>query len=80
MADHVEDRDGDGEGLARYSEIALARVWKAVRFSWQMTTLLHRFDDESGFDRRMREAEFDLLASSETARRLLAENYTGVPY
>ena len=73
-------RDGDPDLLDAYSETALARVWKAVRFSWQMTTLLHRFPDSTGFDRRMQEAELDQLATSETALKLVAENYTGAPY
>ena len=73
-------RDGDPGLLDAYSETALARVWKAVRFSWQMTTLLHRFPDSTGFDRRMQEAELDQLATSETALKLVAENYTGAPY
>jgi p-hydroxybenzoate 3-monooxygenase len=71
---------GDGAKLDAYSRTALARVWKAVRFSWQMTTLLHRFPENTGFDRRMQEAELAQLAASETAQRLVAENYTGVPY
>ena len=73
-------RDGDPGLLDAFSETALARVWKAVRFSWQMTTLLHRFPDSTGFDRRMQEAELDQLATSETALKLVAENYTGAPY
>ena len=73
-------RDKDPGKLAAYSETALARVWKAVRFSWQMTTLLHRFPENTGFDRRMQEAELGQLETSETARRLVAENYTGAPY
>ncbi|WP_299843977.1 4-hydroxybenzoate 3-monooxygenase [uncultured Jannaschia sp.] len=73
-------RDRDRGKLAGYSETALARVWKAVRFSWQMTTLLHRFPDNTGFDRRMQEAELGQLEASETGRRLVAENYTGAPY
>ncbi len=72
--------NGDPDLLAAYGDTALARVWKAVRFSWQMTTLLHRFPDGTGFDRRMQEAELDQLATSETARRLVAENYTGAPF
>ncbi|NUB43685.1 4-hydroxybenzoate 3-monooxygenase [Fertoebacter nigrum] len=71
---------GDAAGLESYSADALARVWGAMRFSWQMTTLLHRFPEQSGFDRRMQEAELAQIASSPAARRLLAENYTGLPY
>ena len=67
-------------GIDAYSERALARTWKAMRFSWQMTTLLHRFDDEDSFAAAMRRASLAHLASSETARRDLAENYIGLPY
>ena len=71
---------GDGTGLDAYSGTALARVWKAVRFSWQMTTLMHRFPGQEGFDRRMQETELDLLETSEAARRVMAQNYTGLPF
>ena len=71
---------GEGDALIRrYSDDALARVWKAVRFSWRMTTLTHRFPDQSPFDRRMQETELDIIATNETARRDMAENYTGLP-
>lgn len=72
--------NGDETGLARYSSLALARVWKAERFSWWMTRLLHRFPENSGFDMRMQQAEFDYLASSRAAQTVLAENYVGLPY
>jgi p-hydroxybenzoate 3-monooxygenase len=68
------------ELLELYSQTALARVWRAVRFSWSMTTLLHRFPGQSDFDRRMQETELAAISGSETARRLIAENYTGLPY
>ncbi|MBI1173365.1 4-hydroxybenzoate 3-monooxygenase [bacterium] len=71
---------GDAEGLETYSQKALARVWKAMRFSWSMTTMLHHFPDFSAFDRRMQATELDLLESSPSARRVLAENYTGLPF
>ncbi len=67
-------------GIDGYSDRALARIWKAMRFSWQMTTMLHRFDDEDSFAAQMRKASLNHLASSETARRELAENYIGLPY
>ncbi|WP_428929390.1 4-hydroxybenzoate 3-monooxygenase [Marinibacterium sp. SX1] len=67
-------------GIDGYSERALARIWKAMRFSWQMTTMLHRFDGEDAFAAQMRKATLDHLAQSETARRELAENYIGLPY
>ena len=67
-------------GLDAYSATALARVWKAVRFSWWMTTLLHRFgDDDGGFAQRIAEAELDLLATNEAARAAMAEQYVGLP-
>jgi p-hydroxybenzoate 3-monooxygenase len=72
--------NNDSGPLERYSQTALARVWNAVRFSWSMTTLLHRFPGQSDFDRRMQEAELAAISGSETARRLIAENYTGLPY
>ncbi|HZD54227.1 MAG TPA: 4-hydroxybenzoate 3-monooxygenase [Woeseiaceae bacterium] len=72
--------DGDESGLGAYSQKALARVWKAERFSWWMTQLLHRFPDTSGFDERIQQAEFDYLRTSRAARVALAENYVGLPY
>jgi p-hydroxybenzoate 3-monooxygenase len=66
-------------GLDAYSDRALARVWKAVRFSWWLTTLMHRFSGSGEFDQRIQEAELDYLASSEAAQRSFAENYTGLP-
>jgi p-hydroxybenzoate 3-monooxygenase len=66
--------------LDAYSETALRRVWKAERFSWWMTTLLHRFPDASPFDRRVQEAELDYVTGSVAARSSLAENYVGLPY
>ncbi|MFW2544353.1 4-hydroxybenzoate 3-monooxygenase [Primorskyibacter sp. 2E107] len=72
--------DGDSEGLDRYSEKALARVWKAERFSWWMTSLLHRFPDQSEFDLKMQRAEIDFLRSNHAAQVAMAENYVGLPY
>jgi len=66
-------------GIDHYSARALARVWKAERFSWWMTSILHTFPDTDGFGRRMQRAEFDYLVGSEAASRSLAENYTGLP-
>jgi p-hydroxybenzoate 3-monooxygenase len=71
--------NGSTSGLAEYSDRALARVWKAVRFSWWMTTLLHRFPDSGAFGQRVQEAELDYLADSEPAQHALAENYVGLP-
>ena len=76
--DHYVHRDE--RELDRYSEVALRRIWGAVRFSWWMTTLLHRFPDQTDFDQRMQEAELDYLAGSEHARAALSEQYAGLPF
>jgi p-hydroxybenzoate 3-monooxygenase len=70
----------DDSGLNGYSEKALARVWKAQRFSWWMTTLLHRFPDHIAYDDKLQDTELSYLFSSETAQRQLAENYVGLPF
>lgn len=71
---------GSATGLDEYSSTALKRVWKAVRFSWWMTMMMHRFSDAEGdFDRRLQDAELEYLFSSESAQRGMAENYTGLP-
>ncbi|SFR12966.1 4-hydroxybenzoate 3-monooxygenase [Poseidonocella sedimentorum] len=72
---------GEGpERLDGYSADALARVWKASRFSWQLTTLLHRFPDQEAFGQRMQEAEIAYLESSDAAQASFSENYVGLPY
>ena len=68
------------KGIDAYSQRALLRIWKAERFSWWMTNLLHTFPDASGFDRKMQRTDFDYLISSDVAQRSLAENYVGLPY
>lgn len=73
-------KNGDVRGLETYSITALARVWKAVRFSWWMTGLLHLFPDNGEFGAKIQHAELEYLAQSEAARRTLAENYVGLPY
>ncbi len=73
-------RQDDQRGLTTYSERALRRIWKAERFSWWMTKLLHRFPEDSAFDARMQLAELDYLTSSKAAMTALAENYVGLPY
>ncbi|WP_353475645.1 4-hydroxybenzoate 3-monooxygenase (plasmid) [Salipiger sp. H15] len=73
-------KQGRTEGVEGYSERALARIWKAMRFSWQMTTMLHRFEGEDSFAEEMRRATLAHLAESETARKDLAENYVGLPF
>jgi p-hydroxybenzoate 3-monooxygenase len=72
--------NGDRHGLDTYSQRALARVWKVERFSWWFSTLMHRFDDQSDFDRKMQSAELAFLASNEAAQKAFAENYIGLPY
>ncbi|MGI9524108.1 MAG: 4-hydroxybenzoate 3-monooxygenase [Hyphomicrobiaceae bacterium] len=72
--------DKDQEGIDRYSERALARVWKAERFSWWMTNLLHRYPDQSEFDLKIQRADLEFLRDSEDAKRVLAQNYVGLPY
>ncbi|MBO6757027.1 MAG: 4-hydroxybenzoate 3-monooxygenase [Roseibium sp.] len=67
-------------GLDAYSQKALARIWKAERFSWWMTMLLHQFPTLGPFDARMQRAEMDYLVSSRAAQTALAENYVGLPY
>lgn len=78
LAEHYQDRSN--AGLDAYSSHALARVWKAVRFSWWMTTMMHRFPDTSDFDQKIQEAELDYLTHSRAASTALAENYVGLPY
>ena len=71
---------GSTTGLDSYSQTALLRIWKAERFSWWMTQLLHNFPESSGFDRRIQRAELEYLFSSRAAQTALAENYVGLPY
>jgi p-hydroxybenzoate 3-monooxygenase len=66
-------------GIDGYSARALARVWKAERFSWWFTTITHRFPNMDGFSRRLQMAELDYIRKSEAAQRVLAENYVGLP-
>ena len=71
---------GDDSALEGYSQKALARIWKAQRFSWWMTMLLHRFPDRLPYDDELQRTEMEYLFSSETALKLLAENYVGLPF
>lgn len=73
-------RDHSDAGLDAYSSRALARVWKAERFSWWMTNLLHRFPEKDGFGQRIQQAEFEYLTQSRAAGITIAENYVGLPY
>ncbi|WP_317057541.1 4-hydroxybenzoate 3-monooxygenase [Roseovarius rhodophyticola] len=72
--------DSDEAALSRYSETALARVWKTQRFSWYMTKLLHHFPDQSEFDHNIQQAELAHLAENRAAQMALAQNYVGLPY
>ncbi|MGB7205089.1 MAG: 4-hydroxybenzoate 3-monooxygenase [Anderseniella sp.] len=72
-------KTGNSTGLETYSADALARVWKVERFSWYLSTLMHRFPDHSPFEQKMQRAEFDYVRTSEAASRTIAENYVGLP-
>jgi p-hydroxybenzoate 3-monooxygenase len=78
LLEHYQDKST--AGLNAYSERALRRVWKAVRFSWSMTTLMHRFPDTGDFGQKIQEAELDYLTQSRAASTAMAENYVGLPY
>jgi p-hydroxybenzoate 3-monooxygenase len=72
-------RSGRADLIDGYSDRCLARVWKAERFSWWMTSLTHRFPEASGFEKRVQTAELAYLAGSRAAQTALAENYVGLP-
>src|SRR5262249_8750110 len=78
LADHY--RSGRSALVDAYSARCLRRIWKAQRFSWWMTTMLHRNPGDSPFDRRRQIAELDYVTGSEAAMRSLAENYVGLPF
>jgi p-hydroxybenzoate 3-monooxygenase len=78
MMDHY--LNGDDTGLEEYSAKALARVWKAQRFSWWMTTLLHKFPENIPYDNKLQETDMEYLFSSEKSLGALAENYVGLPF
>ncbi|AUH32671.1 4-hydroxybenzoate 3-monooxygenase [Paracoccus tegillarcae] len=67
-------------GIDSYSEKALKRVWKAERFSWWFSSLMHRYPDQSEFDLKMQAAEIEFLRSNKAAQQAMAENYVGLPY
>ena len=73
-------KSGDTGFMDNYSVDCLARVWKAQRFSWWMTNLLHRFPDANPYDRRVQLAELEYLMTSPAAQTALSENYVGLPY
>ena len=72
-------KSGRSDLLENYSRTCLRRVWKVQRFSWWMTSLLHLFDSDNGFDRRRQLAELDYLTSSRAGATTWAENYVGLP-
>jgi len=71
---------GETAGLEAYSDVCLRRVWKAQRFSWWMTSMLHKFPGVSPYDERVQLAELEYVTSSQVAARALAENYVGLPF
>ncbi|WP_010627569.1 4-hydroxybenzoate 3-monooxygenase [Halomonas sp. KM-1] len=73
-------QEGRTDLIPNYSQTCLKRIWKAERFSWWMTSLLHKFSDEEGFEARMQQAELDYLTASEAGLKTIAENYVGLPY
>ena len=73
-------KNNDATGLEQYSEKALVRVWKAQRFAWWMTTMLHTFPDTPDYDQKLKEIDMSYLFSSDAALNSLAENYVGLPY
>lgn len=73
-------KNGDDSGLENYSAKALARVWKAQRFSWWMTNMLHTYPESLAYDQKLQGTELEYLFSSEKALGSLAENYVGLPF
>lgn len=73
-------QDGDTQGIDTYSEKALARIWKAERFSWATTNLLHRFPKQNAFDLKMQKADVEFLRENRDAQSVFAQNYVGLPY
>jgi p-hydroxybenzoate 3-monooxygenase len=70
--------DKSSAAIDGYSERALRKIWRVERFSWWLTSLMHRFPDTEGFGQRVQEAELDYLMSSQAAQTVLAENYVGL--
>jgi p-hydroxybenzoate 3-monooxygenase len=73
-------RDKSEEGIDRYSERCLARIWKAERFSWWFTSLMHKLPETGAIGQRLQRAELDYLVSSRAATTAMAENYVGLPF
>lgn len=78
LRDYFEN--GSTNGIDAYSEKALRRVWKAERFSWWFSSLMHTYPDQSQFDLKMQVAEIEFLRSNKAAQQAMAENYVGLPY
>jgi p-hydroxybenzoate 3-monooxygenase len=78
LRDYYEN--GSDDGIDQYSRKALARVWKAERFSWWFSSLLHRYPQQTSFDLKIQIAELDFLRSNEAAQKAMAQNYVGLPY
>jgi len=72
-------RSQSSHGIDHYSEVCLRRVWKAERFSWWFTSLMHRFPDDGPIGAKLQDAELDYLVNSRAASISLAENYVGLP-
>ena len=72
-------KDNASDGIDGYSEKALSRIWKSSRFSWYLTSLMHRFPEGGEFDRKMQIAELNYIAGSKAAQTTIAENYIGLP-
>lgn len=72
-------KENSNAGIDTYSQRALARIWRAERFSWWLTTLMHRFPESGAFGQRMQEAELDYLVHSQALSTSLSENYVGLP-
>ncbi|MBX2854674.1 MAG: 4-hydroxybenzoate 3-monooxygenase [Rhodobacteraceae bacterium] len=78
LRQYYEERDSSG--IERYSERALARVWKVERFSWWFSSLMHHFPEQTEFDHKIQTAELEFLRSNEDSQRAMATNYVGLPY
>jgi p-hydroxybenzoate 3-monooxygenase len=78
LRDFYENKSN--EGIDTYSQKALARVWKAERFSWWFSSLMHRYPDQTDFDIKMQVADLEFLRSNRAAQQAMAENYVGLPY
>ena len=78
LRDYYEN--GSTTGIDTYSQKALRRVWKAERFSWWFSSLMHRYPDQSEFDLKIQISELEFLRSNKAAQQAMAENYVGLPY